>query len=49
MLVKNIGKTNLQPILNKNLPHAHMESEFDMLDVVGKLVKHVIHLYKRKE
>jgi hypothetical protein len=34
---------NFQHILNKNLPWTHMELEFDMLGVVRKLVKHVIH------
>jgi hypothetical protein len=33
---KHIGKTNLQPILNRNSPHAHMELEFDVLDVAKK-------------
>jgi hypothetical protein len=27
---------NLQSILNKNSPHAHMESESNLLGVVGK-------------
>jgi hypothetical protein len=39
---------NLQPILNKTSPWAHMELEFDMLGVPGKLLKYVVHLSKRK-
>jgi hypothetical protein len=35
---KNIGKMNLIPILNKTSPHAHTESELDVLGVPGKLV-----------
>jgi hypothetical protein len=30
---KNTRKLTLQSILNNNLPHAHMESEFDVLGV----------------
>jgi hypothetical protein len=33
---------NLQPILNKNSPHAHKELEFDVLGIAGKLVKYVV-------
>jgi hypothetical protein len=40
---KNIGKWNLQPILNKNSPWAHMELELDMLDVARKLVKYSLY------
>jgi hypothetical protein len=36
---KNTGKINFNPILNKTIPWAHMESELDMLGVSGKLVK----------
>jgi hypothetical protein len=46
--LKNIRKLNIQPILNKNSPWAHMELEFEVLGVVEKLVKYVIHLSKRK-
>jgi pyridoxine/pyridoxamine 5'-phosphate oxidase len=45
---KNIGKMNKQPILNINLPWAHMELEVDVLGVVEKLVKYVVHFSKRK-
>jgi hypothetical protein len=45
---KKIGKMSLIPVCNKNLPRAHMESEFDVLGVHGKLVKYVVHLSKRK-
>jgi hypothetical protein len=38
---------NLQPILNKNSPWAHTESEFDALG--GKLVEYVVPLLKRKK
>jgi hypothetical protein len=46
---KNIGKMNLIPVFNKNSPHAHMELEFDVLVVHGKLVKYVVHLSKKKK
>jgi hypothetical protein len=45
---KHIWKMNFQTILNKNLPHVHMDLEFDVLDVAKKLVKYVVHLSKRK-
>jgi hypothetical protein len=45
---KNIGKMNLKPILNKNSPWAHTESELEVLSVHGKLVKYVVHLSKKK-
>jgi hypothetical protein len=45
---ENIGKMTFIPIFNKNLPRAHMELEFDMLGVDGKLVKYVVHSSKRK-
>jgi hypothetical protein len=38
---------DLQPILNKNTPQAHMELEYDMLGVAGKLMKYVVHSSKR--
>jgi hypothetical protein len=41
-------KMNLKPFLNKTSPWSHMESEFDVLGVPGRLVKYVIHLFKRK-
>jgi hypothetical protein len=44
----NIGKMSLIPIFNKNLPWVHMESELDVLGVHGKLVKYVVHSFKRK-
>jgi hypothetical protein len=37
---------NLQPVLNKNSPGAHMELEFSMLGVARKLMKFVVHLSK---
>jgi hypothetical protein len=43
---KNTGKMNLQPILNKTSPHT--ELGFNMLAVAGKLVKYIVHLFKRK-
>jgi hypothetical protein len=43
---KNTRKMKLIPILNKTLPQAHMELEFDMLGVPRKLVKDVVHLSK---
>jgi hypothetical protein len=42
-------KTIGQAILNKISPWDHMGLEFGVLGVVGKLVKHVVHLSKRKE
>jgi hypothetical protein len=45
---KNTGKLNLIPVLNKNSPWAHTESELDMLGVHIKLVKNLVHLSKRK-
>jgi hypothetical protein len=38
---------NLQPMLNKNLTWAHMESGFIMLGVASKMVKYVAHLSKK--
>ena len=45
---KIIGKKNLQPILNKNAPHYHLELEFDMFVIAKRLVKYVIILSKIK-
>jgi hypothetical protein len=45
---ENTRKMNLIPILNKTSPHAHMELQLDMLGVPTKLVKYVVHLFKRK-
>jgi hypothetical protein len=45
---KNTRKMNLQPILNKNLPWIHMESKFDVLGITRKLVKYVVHSFKKK-
>ena len=39
---------NLIPISNKTSPWGHLELELDMLGVLGKLVKYVVHLSKRK-
>ena len=36
-------------VVNKNLPQAHTESELGVLAVQGKLVKYVVHLFKRKK
>jgi hypothetical protein len=46
--LENTGKINLIPILNKTSPWAHLELELDVLGVPGKLIKYVVHLYKRK-
>jgi hypothetical protein len=46
--LENTRKMNLILILNKTSPQAHTESELDMLGVPGKLVKYVVHLFKRK-
>jgi hypothetical protein len=40
---------SLIPVFNKNLPRAHTESELDVLGVHGKLVKYVVHSFKRKK
>jgi hypothetical protein len=45
---KNTGKMNLIPVFNKNSPWAYTESELDMFGVHRKLVKYVVHLFKRK-
>jgi hypothetical protein len=42
--LENTRKMNLLPILNKTSPHAHMESELDVLGVPKKLVKYVVEL-----
>jgi hypothetical protein len=44
-----LKKMKLQPILNKNSPWSHTESEFDMLGVSGKLMKYAVHLSRRKK
>jgi hypothetical protein len=46
--LENIGKMNLIPNLNKTSPRAHTELELDVLGVLGKLVKYVVHSSKRK-
>jgi hypothetical protein len=45
---ENIRKMNLQPILDKNSPWAHMELEFNALGVVGKVVNYVVYLSERE-
>jgi hypothetical protein len=35
-------------VFNKNSPRAHTESELGVLGVHGKLVKFVVHSFKRK-
>jgi hypothetical protein len=40
---KNVGKMNIQPILNKILPWARMELDLHVLGVARKLVKYVVH------
>jgi hypothetical protein len=45
---KNTGKMNLIPVLNKTSPQAHTELGLDVLGVLGKLVKYVVHLSIRK-
>jgi hypothetical protein len=46
--LENTGKMSLIPVFNKNSPRAHTELELDMLGVHGKLVKYVVHSFKRK-
>jgi hypothetical protein len=45
---KNTRKMNSIPVLNNTSPRAHTESELDVLGVHGKLVKYVVHSFKRK-
>jgi hypothetical protein len=45
---KDPGKMSLISVFNKNSPQVHTKSEFDVLGVQGKLVKYVVHLFKRK-
>jgi hypothetical protein len=44
----NTGKMNLKLVLNKTSPRAHTKSEFEVLGVLKKLVKYVVHSSKRK-
>jgi hypothetical protein len=48
VVVQNSVKLNIILVLNKTSPWAHMELELDVLGVSGKLVKYVVHLFKRK-
>jgi hypothetical protein len=45
---ENTKKMNLIPNLNKTSPRIHTKSELDILGVLRKLVKYVIHSSKRK-
>jgi hypothetical protein len=45
---ENTGKMSLILVFNKNSPQAHTESELNVLGVHGKLVKYVVHSFKRK-
>ena len=40
---------NLIPILNKTSPWAQTKLELDVLDVPRKLVKYVVHLFRREK
>jgi hypothetical protein len=42
-------KMSLILVFNKNLPRAHTESELGVLGVYRKLVKYVVHSFKRKK
>jgi hypothetical protein len=46
--LENTWKMSLILVFNKNSPRAHTESELGVLGVHGKLVKYVVHLFKRK-
>jgi hypothetical protein len=46
---ENTREMNLIPVFSKTSPQAYMESKLDVLDVLGKLVKYVVHLSKRKK
>jgi hypothetical protein len=41
-------KNELNTFFNRNSPRAHTESELGVLDIHEKLVKYVVHLFKRK-
>jgi hypothetical protein len=43
--LENTEKMNLILVFS---PHAHMELEWNVLGILGKLVKSVVHLSKRK-
>ena len=45
---ENTRKMNLITIFNKTSPHAHIESELDVLGVLRKLMKYVVYSSKRK-
>jgi hypothetical protein len=47
--LENTWKMSLILVFNKNLPRAHTESELGVLGVHGKLVKYVVHSFKRKK
>jgi hypothetical protein len=47
-LLRKYKKNEFILVLNKTSPRAHTELELDMLGILGKLVKHVVHLSKRK-
>jgi hypothetical protein len=44
----NTWKMSLILVFNKNSPRDHTELELGMLGVHGKLVKYVVHSFKRK-
>jgi hypothetical protein len=46
---KSTEKMNVQPTVNKISLQAHMELEFDVCGVAGKLVKYVVHLFEREK
>jgi hypothetical protein len=46
--LENTWKMSLILVFNKNSPQAHMESKLGVLGVHRKLVKYVIHSFKRK-
>jgi hypothetical protein len=46
--LRKYRKMNLKPILNITSPWVHSELELDVLGVLRKLVKNVVHLSKRK-
>jgi hypothetical protein len=46
---KNTRKMDLQSILNKNSPWAHIELEFDVVGVARKLPKCVVHSSNKRK
>jgi hypothetical protein len=46
--MKKNKKNEFTTHLNKTSPLVHKESKFDVIDVSKKLMKYIVHLFKRK-